>query len=230
MKTHQWIISLFILLLIMCECKQSTKNDNNKEPLVIKNLGVTFGPWNRTTNRAGDFLFLANEQKVFLEFGAIVSTGGSGTKELPTFEYRIRKDASVYAIADGKVNRFVYQEDTQDYEIAAEYTHNSDWAIGYDHVKNPRVKMGDKIAAGDTLGNPGTWNADLGRFEIMINNYATGLSYCPFCNFDSTKAAFYQQQVLQQMLDWEAFKRDTTIFDEKSHVFPGCRMESMVSY
>jgi hypothetical protein len=229
-KTTILLVLLFCVYS-SCNKKSTGMNENDqKGTFVISNLGVNFGPWNPATNRAGDFLFRASENKVFLEFGAEVITAEGGTKYLPTFEYLIWKEAFVFAIAEGRVNRFDYQPETEDYEIGTESTTNSDWEIGYDHVKNPRVGLGDVLAPGDTLGNPGTWGGDLGRFEIMISNKSNGLSYCPFCCFDSDSSEQYQFLVLQHMLDWEAFKGDTTVFDEKDHVYPGCSMESMESY
>jgi murein DD-endopeptidase MepM/ murein hydrolase activator NlpD len=196
----------------------------------IQGLGVNFDRWDPATNRAGDFVFTAGQQKVFLEFGARVGAGGGGTKELPTFEYRISKNALVKAVAEGRIVRFEYQDDTQDYEIIARSRVNPNWDVGYDHVKNPRVAMGDTVSAGTVLGNPGTWEAGLGRFEIMINNNATRLSYCPFCVFDPDSAEAVKARVLRHMTDWEAFKHDPTIYDEKNQVLPGCRYRDMVTY
>ena len=221
---------LLLILLTVCTCNKSTDPETTESSLIISHLGVLFGPWNPATNRAGDFLFRASEQKVFLEFGAVVGMPGGGTKELPTYEYRIRKDAFVYAICDGKVTRFVYQSDTQDYEIGMRYSGNSDWEIGYDHIKNPRVGENDVVSAGDTLGNPGTWNSTLGRFEIMINNLSTDHSYCPVIFFHSDSAAVFLQQIDRHIQDWETFKGDTTIYDDHLFSQAGCRMDSMVTY
>ncbi|HEX9934943.1 MAG TPA: hypothetical protein VGB38_07065 [bacterium] len=224
-------LSVLLMLLVAIACrKKATDTDAKTGTFVIHNLGVVFGPWNPATNRAGDFLFRANEQKVFLEFGARVADASGGTKELPTFEYRVAKNALVTAIAEGRVIRFGYQNDTQDYEFSTQSSEDPDWEVGYDHIANPRVAEGDMLSPGTVLGNPGTWNADLGRFEIMINNNATGLSYCPFCVFDPDSAAAYKAKVLRHMADWETFKRDTAIYDEKRHPFPGCRYEDMKSY
>ena len=204
--------------------------DAQTDDFVISNLGVTLGSWDRASNTAGDFVFLERERKVFLEFGAIVSDGEGGTKELPTFEYKIRPEAVVFAIAEGTVTRFGFQEDTEDYEFAVQSDRDPAFEVGYDHVLNPTVSPGDRVEAGDILGNPGTWSEQLGRFEIMINNSETGLSYCPFTLFDPNLAQEYQQQVSRFMADWETFKGDPTVYDEESHVCPGCRYESMVSY
>ena len=219
---------LGLLILGACGRKEATSPAGGK--FVIENLGVRFGPWDGSTNRAGDFLFVRNEQKVFLEFGARVAAAEGGFKELPTFEYRIRPDAWVVAIAEGKITRLVYQDDTADYEFTATSESDPDFEVGYDHVLNIRVEANQVVHAGDTLGQPGTWSAGLGRFEIMINNTRTRHSYCPFCYFDTSKSEVAAGQVLQLMRDWERFKNDTTLYDERSHSFPGCRMNSMVTY
>jgi len=230
-RASRVLLGGLVVFLFSLSCrKKITETDASKGTFVIYNLGVVFGPWNPATNQAGDFLFKAREQKVFLEFGAVVADAGGGLKELPTFEYRISKNARVTAIAEGKINRFVYQGDTQDYEIGTRSTVDADWEIGYDHVANPRVALGDAVSPGTVLGNPGTWNADLGRFEIMINNSATGLSCCPLCVFNPDSAAAVKAKVLRHMIDWETFKKDTTLYDEKRHPWPGCRYASMKTY
>jgi len=195
----------------------------------ISGLGVNFGPWDRSSNRAGDFIFNEREQKVFLVFGEPVGSGGGGTKELPTFEYRIDRNALVTAVAPGRIVRFAYQEETQDYEILARSPVNPNWDVGYDHIANIRVSLGDTIFAGTVLGNPGPWY-DQGRFEIMINNNATGLSYCPFAVFDPDSAEAFQARVLRHMKDWEEFKNDPAIYDEENQVLPGCIYRDMKTY
>ncbi len=194
---------------------------------VIHGLGVNFSPWDPSTNRAGDFLFKPDEWIIFLEFGYTVGTG-SGARELNTFEYKIDKNALVKAIAEGRITRFDYQSDTQDYEIEAKSVVNPFWAVCYDHVTNPRVALGDMVSSGTVLGNPETLYGDLGRFEISIGNNKTRLAYCPLGIFDADSVDAYREKVLRLMTDWEAFKGDTSIYEQENHVVPGCRYESMV--
>jgi len=218
----RWLIVCAVLALLAgCD---ATKGD-----FIITNLGVNFGPYDPATDKAGDFVFTMSANKVFLEFGAQVSSP-DGVKELPTFEYRIDPKAHVMAITEGEIVRMVYQDETDDYEIGARSTKDPEFYVGYDHIKSPTVKMGDKLVSGQVLGNPGTWDATYGRFEIMINNDAKGLSYCPFVFFDPALLAEYQQKVSQLMQDWEAYKSDANIYDEDGHVSPGCRYESMGTY
>ncbi len=219
-----------LCFLVLGACGRKEATSPGKGTFVIENLGVRFGSWDPSTNRAGDFLFVPNQEKVFLEFGARVAAAEGGFKELPTFEYRVRRNAWVVAIAEGRITRLVYQDDTADYEFTVTSNSDADFEVGYDHILNLRIGLNQSIHPGDTLGQAGTWSDELGRFEIMINNNRTRLSYCPFCYFDTSKAEAAAGQVLQFMRDWERFKNDTTIYDERNHTFPGCRMNSMVTY
>ncbi|MEW6074609.1 MAG: hypothetical protein AB1726_18705 [Planctomycetota bacterium] len=196
---------------------------------VIQGLGVEFGPWDPSTGRAGDFLFVAGEEKVFLEFGATVRAPDGAAKELPTFEYRIRPDATVRAIAAGRVVRLDFQPETGDYEIGAA-TLDPRFEVGYDHVRAPRIAIGDVLAPGDALGRPGPWNESLGRFEIMIVEAAAGRAWCPFSFYDVELAPAMQESVRRLMADWESFRGDPSTYAEEEQAFPGCRYESMPLY
>jgi len=221
-----------ICFLIVFSCQKDGNNnsvDPPKEEFFIENLGVNFGTWNNNTNHAGDFYFTPELNKVFYEFGAQVTAWDGSIKELPTFEYILKKDAILFAIADGEVVRMEYQGDTQDYEFSIRSLSDPDYDIVYDHVINVAINLGDNIQAGDTLGNPGTFSATHGRFEIMINNLQTGLSYCPLCYISESKSEEYREKVLQLIRDWETFKGDTTIYDEENHFIPGCRYEAMIN-
>lgn len=221
------LLSYLLLLSILSGCDGSSDRDGAKGYFVISGLGVTMAPYDPDTRKAGDFVFNSARDKVFLEFGALVN---AGAKELPTFEYLIDPEADVMAITDGEIVRMVYQEDTQDYEIGARSTTHVDFYVSYDHITSPTVGMGDILAAGQVLGKAGNWSTEYGRFEIMINNDATGMSYCPFIYFDSDLQSEYEQKVSRLMADWENFKSDSSIYDEASQVYPGCRYEEMETY
>jgi hypothetical protein len=219
-----------LLLCLAAGCRKNSPASADTGVFVIHGLGVQFGHWDRATNRAGDFIFVASEQKLFLEFGAKVADVSGGFKELPTFEYRIAKDAWVTAVAEGRVVRFVFQEDTRDYEFSVRSIEDPDFEVGYDHVIDPRVGPDSRVSPGDTLGHPGTWSGILGRFEIMVNRSSDRRSYCPFAFFDGATAAAAEDRVRQHMRDWETFKNDTLVYDEAAQTQAGCRMESMLTY
>jgi hypothetical protein len=193
---------------------------------VLKNLLVTFGPWDPVTNLAGDFVFEAAESKVFLEFGVMVPTP-EGPKVLPTFEYRLSPDATVQSPIDGTVDRLDFQADTNDYEIHLTSSPTSPFVVVVDHVTELAVVEGQVVTAGQPLGKPGPFGPTLGRTELQVFNFVEGLNICPFELFAPALAPTFQAQVTNLMADWEAFKADATIYDEAAMVSPGCLVASL---
>ena len=222
---------LLILCLLFLDCKKDTNKPVIEiKPFIVENLGVSFGHWNRITNSAGDFYFTQDFQKVFSEFGAQVLDPDWNIKELPTIDYVIGRDASIFSISEGEVIGIAYQEETQDWEFSIQSLNDPSYHIVYDHLINLKIKLGDQVQPGDTLGNPRPFNSEVGSVEIMINNLDTKLSYCPLCFLSEDKLEEYKQKVSQLIKDWEDFKGDSTIYDEENHVIPGCRYESMITY
>lgn len=228
---------------LLCSFGESVSSGTTREPIeqattkkeatapVLKNLGVSFEPWDKTTNRAGAFVFLQAENKLFLEYGAEVESP-DGKKTLPTFEYRTAKDADVFSTIDGVVTNITYEERTEDYSIHIQPELNSEWVIEHDHVSNLKISKGNTIKAGDILGKAGTLGGQLGRTEIMM--WGPGLSktrintYCPFKYFDPGLLSEYKQKVTQHMKDWEEFKGNQNLYNEGAHVFPGCAYETLL--
>lgn len=190
-------------------------------PPVLKNLLVNFDHWNPITNRAGDFLFVAAEEKVFLEFGAVV-TGPEGPKTLPTFEYRLSPDAAVVSPVDGTVKSIFFQPETGDYEIHLTSSPTSPFIVGVDHVTDLAVAEGDAVTAGQPLGKVGPFSLTLGRTELQVFNFIEKLNYCPFELFDPALAPAFRQKVTDLMADWETFKGDASIYDQAAMTAPGC--------
>jgi hypothetical protein len=217
------------LVLVMCN-KNTSEPGVRRESFVIENLGVRFGPYDPVTNNAGDFYFTKDFIKVFGEFGSQTRDPDWNIKELPHFTYIIQNDAIIVSISEGEVVRIYYQEDSDDYDFSIRSLNDPAYDIVYDHLVNLQIRLGDIVLPGDTLGNPSPLVSGLGIVEIMINNLETGRSYCPFCCFKEETQDIYIQKIEQLMSDWETFKDDTSIYDEKNHVIPGCRYESMVTY
>ncbi len=237
LKKHHFILLFLIftssIFRISCfRDDQILSFEAAKIPFVIENLGVRFGPWDRDTNRSGDFLFLdiANVTKIVGEFGQAVLDPNWNIKYLPTMDFIIDENAPIFAIAEGQVERVHYQEGSEDYEIGIRSLNDPDYDVGYDHLVNIQVDSGQTVVPGDTIGYPRPLFCGLGSFEIMVSSWETKLSYCPFCCFNPDKIEEYQNKLLQLIEDWETFKGDTTLYDESAFVLPGCLMESMLSY
>jgi len=199
------------------------------QPPVLKNFGVRFEEWNKITGKAGSFLFLPAENKVFLEYGVEVM-GPDGPKILPTFEYRVARDSEVLAAIDGVITKLFYKDHTKDYGIHIQPSANSQWTLEHDHVNNPLVSEGATVKAGDILGKAGTLGGELGRTEIMLfaGGSAGVTTYCPFKYLDPALKDIYREKILRHMKDWEEFKNNPALYNEESQVFPGCVQETIL--
>lgn len=190
-------------------------------PPVLKNLLVNFDAWDPVTDIAGDFNFLASEEKMFLEFGAIVNTP-DGPATLPTLEYRLPLDTVVVSPIDGTVESIRFQDDTNDYEIHLVSSPTSPFLVVVDHLTDLLVAEGDTVAAGQSLGKVGPFSLTLGRTELQVVNFIEEINYCPFELFDPALVLAFQQKVAGLMADWETFKGDVSIYDQAAMVAPGC--------
>ena len=226
------VIALFLVSVSFNCKKQTDPPEPQEEPFTIENLGVSFGPWDRQTNQAGDFDFSSASQfiKIFGEFGSQTKDPQGQIKELPTMDFIIKKDALISAIAEGEVTGLAYQEQSNDYEFSIRSLHDPSYMVVYDHLVNLQIQTGDRIQPGDPLGNPRPWTSEVGGLEIMVNNLDTKRSVCPLCCMNEETLEIYMQNISQLMNDWEEFKDDTAIYDQENHVMPGCRYESMETY
>jgi hypothetical protein len=195
-------------------------------PPRLQNLAVAFAPWDPVTDLAGDFVFVAAEEKVFLEFGVVVDSP-DGPKPLPTFEYRVNPDAVVVSPIDGTVEAIAFKSETNDYEIRLLASPLSPFLVVVDHVTDPLVAEGDAVAAGQALGVPGTFSASLGRTELQIVNFVERRSYCPLLLADPALAAALHADVSGLMDDWESFQGDAALYDQAAMLLPGCLADSL---
>jgi len=224
------LVAVIIFFLTACQKNDNGENHNSStETFQIYNLGVQFDNYDEATGKAGDFVFTLNQEKVFLEFGKDVIEYQGEVWDNPTFEYHVSHQAEVISLTDSKVVYIKEQDENDDYEIITEAAEG--FVVGYDHILNKTVSVGDSLMTGDVVGNPGPWQEEFGRVEVQISypdNSDEDLSVCPFVYMDLSIKEEYQAKVLQLMNDWEAFKGDTTIYDQQAHLYPGCTHETAV--
>ena len=223
MKFPTPLTTLALLIVAATSCSSPRSNDDNhttgRQP-ILKNLIINFAPYDTQTGKAGDFIFAASRNKVFDEFGATVPGENGETKVLPTFEYKVDPHTQIFSPMDGIVSQIDYQETTQDFSIVLVPEIGSDWLVNIDHVTDVAIAVGDQVTAGQPIGKPGGWDATFGRTELMVVQDHTYI--CPFSVFDTELKNAYEAKVTQLMDDWEAFKEDTTIYDQAAMVVPGC--------
>jgi len=199
----------------------------DETPPVLSNFMVNFGTYNAGTGKAGDYYFEPLLEKVFGEFGRSAQNPDGSPKTLAQNDYFVSADTDIVSPMDAIVNTVTYQESTSDYEILVNPSENSIWLINFDHIReiNPSIVEGATITAGQYLGKPSPWFGDSYLVELMITkdlNDGSPIGYCPYDFMTSSLKSIYATYLNTLMSDWETFKGDTTIYDESSHVKPGC--------
>ena len=105
--------------------------------------------------------------RYFHPFGATLP--GSGVQN-PAYELiLLGTDLEIRAVAPGIVTRIAENDPSQgDYELHVRPSRSSRYLVIYDHVKDLRVREGDRVEPGAVLGRIGNWSSTEGRVELQI--------------------------------------------------------------
>lgn len=195
------------------------------QPPIIKHLGVNFGDYDPSTHKAGDFVFndgveAGSTGKKMVEFGGLFKWGACPGQCGISFHmiYRLPKYSPVYSPIDGIITGIEYDTNWEDYGLTIATTTNSEYFINIDHMLNLTVSIGDRVEAGDLVGEVSD-----SVLEIDLSN-DNGNTYCMFDFFDPSTKSVWTQKVIKHMQDWEAYRGDNSIYDESSMVEPGCAL------
>ncbi|MCL2540125.1 MAG: M23 family metallopeptidase [Firmicutes bacterium] len=181
----------------------------NSGKLVIYNLGIDMAAYaDPNPNR--------NEHIIsFSGFGMVDESG----QIQACFKFYTKEDAIVRAPCDGVIMNVEWQEESNDYSVMIKPKVKRflnfgrvDWFIDMDHVRNiGSIKVGDKVSAGDPLGNPGYFQRsndfiaeDCYMFEVDIQVLVGATHYAPFLFLDSSVKDKYDKEVTQLMQDLDA--------------------------
>src|SRR3989344_5365339 len=202
------IISLVVVagLTLLIEVPKSLPSsiDSDEPPLKLKNIGVNLDYYDPKTNRAGDFEFTKQKLqfgRVFMPFGFVIpasSVGAAKANPQPTFVVPLgtpvrslvdgvvaamptlwSKDYSIQVTTDGKMQKWIYETE---------------------HLINPTVKVGDKVVAGQIVGEVSDFNhgapPGFGAVEIgILKGGQTPEHICPFLYLDES----IREDTLQKM-------------------------------
>lgn len=130
----------------------------------------------------------------------------SGGRLNPTFEFSsLKAGTKAVSAIDGIVTFIKEQPETSDYEVFIQPGDGSVWTIGYDHLVNVTVTQGQKVTAGDALGEPAVQNNGLTRFEMQINKDIGGQTthYCPVVLLRESVKAATEASLLEMQKSWE---------------------------
>jgi hypothetical protein len=189
----------------------------------LRDLGVTFAPYDAATGHAGAFDFGAAPLVGPMgAFGRRVSDPQGQIKSLPTYDYFVAPGTVLRAPFDGVVAWARYQADSKDYELLVTKSRTSPWYFDLDHVSRVLVDSGATVKAGQPVAVVQTFTSqgkEYGFTELMIGSYATHLAYCPLDYAEPAAADSLTRAVERLYADWRAqgHAADTTTM-----VRPGC--------
>lgn len=232
-----FLLSLITYYLLNKEQKivqiQPLTTPSEKPPLLLKNIGVNLDYYDSKTNKAGGFLFTTKKlqfDRLFMGFGFVIpahtsSSGKDKSNPQPTFVVPLGTpvksmvdgivaamptlwsgDISIQVTADGKMQKWIYETE---------------------HVRNPKVKVGDRVAAGQVIAEVGNFgnNAPSGFGLVEIGILKGGQKpqhVCPFAYLDFSIKEEVFSKIRAFYTSWEEYKKDTTLYNEKIETIPGC--------
>jgi hypothetical protein len=153
-----------------------------------------------------------------------------GARKNPNFEFSSLKEGTkIIAAIDGTITFIKEQSESSDKEVFLQTNENSQWIIGYDHLVNVTVKKGDKVKAGDVLGEPGVQNNGLRRFEFQVNKKQSGqddVHVCPTTLMASSLKEGLEKSMTTMMQQWNTLA-GFTVYEPALQTPVGCLLETL---
>jgi len=198
-----------------------TQANSDEPPLKLKSIGVNFEDFKFTKERL-------QFDRLFMGFGFVIpgSSSSSGNdKSNPQPTYVLPLGTPVRSIVDGIV---VAIPTLWSGDVSIQVTANGKmekWIYETEHLVSPKVAVGDKVVAGQIIGEVGSFGngdpAGYGAVEIgVLKGGQTPEHVCPFAYLDDSirEATFAKMRNLFQT--WEAYTGDQNLYTETE--IPGC--------
>jgi len=208
---------------------------NVEKPPVLQNLmGLDFGPYSRSSQVSGDFIFskAAAEQAapgvslLFYPFGQKLCTPKAECKTHDALSMNgLKLNTEVVAATDGQVSGLV--KDGDEFTFSTVSNNYTGYSVGYAHIYKSTVKESMFIKAGDVIGKVSPYGDYVfGRVEMSVTKKATldnpaTAKLCPFDFLDPKPKPAITASMYQFMSDWNAFI-GKDIHKATDMVTPGC--------
>lgn len=215
---------------------QETYNKNNTDsdtpPLLLKSIGVNIDYYNPNTGKAGDFVFTRQElqfNSLFMDYGFFIpASSASSDKKNPQPTFILPLGTPVRSLVDGVVAQMptLWSGD-----ISIQVTTDGKlqrWIYEVEHVINPKVKVGDKVTAGQIIAEVSNFDkgapAGFGAVEIGIlhgGGEGPPEHVCPFAYLDPSIKSDLENKIKAFYKSWNEYL-GKTIYDDSSYSTPGC--------
>jgi len=229
MRLHQIIPFVLSSVIVSCDKEPSRAQLLANKP-TIYSLGIDAQNLLTPSEHPNP-----NEDRAFNEFGLPVdsSLSESGLKNLAHPEFYNVRGSQVTAVSNGKVRDIFELGGSTDVLIMVTPDDADLWTIGYEHVSNVQVAVGDQVAFGDHIAdyspqNDQVWT-DAAKTALMIfhDNGIRDEANLTICPFDVIHADYKQaiQTSLQAHIDAWELDRNRDIFDQDAWYSFGCYIE-----
>ncbi|MDO8649721.1 MAG: M23 family metallopeptidase [Candidatus Berkelbacteria bacterium] len=213
-----------------------TKTSKSDGPtLKIKSLGINLAPFDPATGMAGDLEFTKTKftsgiQLLFSDFGYVIKAANSASgqdKSNPQPTFIAPLGTKVMSLVDGVVFN-VPKLYSNDYSVQVYDGEDATWVYETEHIINVTVKKGDKVKAGQVVGEVSDYSAHgydgQGLFEIgLLKGGQTPQHFCPFSYLDESIKDTTLKQLSALMKSWEEYRGDMTLYpDESTYPILGC--------
>ena len=202
-------------------------SNTDEPPLKLKGIGVNFE----------DFKFTKEKlqfDRLFMGFGFVIpgSSSSSGqNKSNPQPTYVVPLGTPVRSLVDGMVAAIPTLW-SGDYSIQVTADGKMQkWVYETEHIINPKVKVGDRVTAGQIIGEASTFDqgapAGYGTVEIgILKGGQTPEHVCPFAYLDDSvrEETFAKMRNLFQT--WEDYTGNQTLYPDSE--IPGCLTTSSI--
>lgn len=239
MKDNSWlktlaigfaIISFGITLAIVGYSLTNNKSQSiqksvsdNTPPLLIKHLGIDFDK---------DLVFTREKLEydmILFDYGFVIPAGNSASgkdKSNPQPTFVVPLGTPARSLVDGIVAAIPTLW-SGDYSI--QVTSNGQmekWIYETEHIINPKVKVGNRVTAGQIVGEVSNFNnsapVGFGSVEIGILKGGNPPSHvCPFLYLDPSIKETIYAKLRGFYRTWNEYK-GKTIYNESSYSVPGC--------
>lgn len=201
---------------------QHTSQNSDEPPLKLKSIGVNFD----------DFKFTKQKlqfNRIFMGFGFVIPGNMSSTnqdKSNPQPTYILPLGTPVRSLVDGVVASMPIVW-SGDYSIqVTESGQMEKWIYETEHVINPKVKVGDRVRAGQIIAEVSDFDkgasAGFGAVEIGILKGGQKPEHvCPFAYLDESIKKETLKKINALFKSWEDYIGDQNLYDENTP-YPGC--------
>lgn len=198
-----------------------TQDQNQDEPpLKLKSIGINFS----------DFKFTKAKLqfgRVFMPYGFFIpgSDATHPAKYNPQPTFVVPAETAVRSLVDGVVVRMPTLW-SGDISIQVAVDDKSKWIYETEHVINPKVKVGDRVNAGQVIAEPSNFDkgAPEGFATVEIGILKGGQKpahVCPFAYLDDSIRDGTLAEIKGLFKDWEEYVGNQSLYDESMPI-PGC--------